>query len=191
VPRKPPCALSGSTWFGARLASGPTEFSSGAKRREAKASGSRLWQLMYALPRKRYRETRLGTSAWCQSCPNSPQEKSAWFTRRIGRGPRAQRGSTAPRARAQHAAGNLDNRQAEIVCAALAYVNVSVLYQFIDTANRPWPTSVALRRSSPSVGQRVGSVAPRKMACRPAAGEHYTVQGHQLAHRGSLVAAPF
>src|SRR5262249_45561761 len=28
------------------------------------------------------------------------------------------------------------------------------------------------------------------MACRPAAGEHCAVQGHQLAHRGSLVAAP-
>ena len=45
-------------------------------------------------------------------------------------------------ARAQHAAGNLDNRHVEILCAALARVNVSVLYQLVDTANRPWPTSV-------------------------------------------------
>jgi hypothetical protein len=37
--------------------------------------------------------------------------------------------------RAQHAANNLDNRHVEIVCAALAHVNVSVLYQFVDTAN--------------------------------------------------------
>src|SRR5262249_19749347 len=45
---------------------------------------------------------------------------------------------------------------------------------------------VALRgRSSFAVGQRVGSVVPSKMACRPAAGGHaVTVQGHQLAHRG-------
>src|SRR2546427_3044233 len=44
---------------------------------------------------------------------------------------------------AQHAAGNLDNRHVEIVCAASAHVNVSVLYQFVDTASSPWPTSVA------------------------------------------------
>jgi len=31
-------------------------------------------------------------------------------------------------------------------CAALAHVNVSVLYQFVDTAKPPWPTSVAPRR---------------------------------------------
>jgi hypothetical protein len=40
---------------------------------------------------------------------------------------------------AQHAAGNLDNRHVEIVCAASARVNVSVLYQFVDGANWPWP----------------------------------------------------
>jgi len=72
-------------------------------------------------------------------------------------------------ARAQHAAGNLDNRPVEIVCAASARVNVSVLYQFIDTAKRPWPTGVAPRRISFGRAAR-GSVAPRKMACRPAAG---------------------
>src|SRR6516162_5085113 len=33
----------------------------------------------------------------------------------------------------------------EIFCAALARVNVSVLYQLVDTANRPWPTSRPLQ----------------------------------------------
>src|SRR5215472_15271747 len=42
---------------------------------------------------------------------------------------------------AQHAAGNFDNRHVEIVCAASAHVNVSVLYQFVDTGDRPWPTT--------------------------------------------------
>src|SRR5262245_66285573 len=68
---------------------------------------------------------------------------------------------------AQHAAGNLDNRHAEIVCAALAHVNVSVLYQFIDTASPPWPTSIALRQHISFGRAARGSVAPRKMACRP------------------------
>src|SRR5262245_45514584 len=57
---------------------------------------------------------------------------------------------------AQHAAGNLDNRHAEIVCAASARVNVSVLYQFVDTANRPWLTSVASRRTRRSGSARLG-----------------------------------
>jgi hypothetical protein len=43
---------------------------------------------------------------------------------------------------ASSAAGNLDNRHVEIVCAASAHVNVSVLYQFVDSANWPWPTDV-------------------------------------------------
>jgi hypothetical protein len=33
------------------------------------------------------------------------------------------------------AAGNLDNRHVEIVCATSARVNASVLYQFVDSAN--------------------------------------------------------
>src|SRR5262249_41057672 len=41
---------------------------------------------------------------------------------------------------AQHAAGNLGNRHVEIVCAPSARVDVSVLYQFVDTGHRPWPT---------------------------------------------------
>jgi len=43
---------------------------------------------------------------------------------------------------ASSAAGNLDNRHVEIVCAASAHVNVSVLYQFVDSANWSWPTDV-------------------------------------------------
>src|SRR5262249_12265556 len=71
---------------------------------------------------------------------------------------------------AQHAAGNLDNRHVGIVCAASAHVNASLLYQFVDTAKRPWPTSVAPRRVSSGRVAR-GPVAPRKMACRPLAGK--------------------
>src|SRR6516164_2476634 len=63
-----------------------------------------------------------------------------------------------------------------------ARVNVSVLYQFVDTANRPWPTNVA-----PAAWLLLGRAArgsvSRKMACRPAAGNSRT-------GRGSLVAAP-
>ena len=86
---------------------------------------------------------------------------------------------------AQHAAGNLDNRHVEIVGAASAHVNVSVLYQFVDSATQPWRTSVAPRRGFLSRSAARGPVAPRKMACRPAAGMvNFAVQGHQLAHRG-------
>src|SRR5262249_57779976 len=69
-------------------------------------------------------------------------------------------------------AGNLDNRHVEIVCAALARVNVSVLYQFIDTANRSWPTGVLAASTLGRIAW--GSVAPRKVACR-------------LAREGSIV----
>src|SRR5262249_40610948 len=73
-------------------------------------------------------------------------------------------------ARAPHAVSNLDNRHVDIVCAALAHVNVSVLYQFIDTASPPWPTSIALRQHSPSVGQRVARSLPERLPAGPAAG---------------------
>ena len=46
----------------------------------------------------------------------------------------------------------------------------AALYQFVDTANWPWPTSVAPRRVSSGRAAR-GPVAPRKMACRPLAGK--------------------
>jgi hypothetical protein len=59
---------------------------------------------------------------------------------------------------AQHAAGDLDNRHVEIVCAASAHVNT---LPTVDTANRPWPTGVAPRRIS-SVGRRVARPLPER-----------------------------
>jgi hypothetical protein len=93
---------------------------------------------------------------------------------------------------AEHTAGYLDNRHVEIVCAASARVNVSVLYQFVDTAKRPWPTSVARGRVFPGRAA-LGSVVLRKMACRPAAGETFAfaVQGHRLALEGQSGRCPF
>src|SRR5262245_19533632 len=78
--------------------------------------------------------------------------------------PRSALGEAAGARCAQHAASNLDNRHAEIVCAASARVNVSVLYQFVDTAKRPWPTGVLAASTLGRIAW--GSVAPRKMACR-------------------------
>jgi|SRR6516162_4543251 len=76
--------------------------------------------------------------------------------------------STTPRARAQHAASNLNNRDVEILCAASARVNVSVLYQPLTP-----PTDLGLLASPRAAGNpgraARGSVASRKMACRPAA----------------------
>jgi hypothetical protein len=82
-------------------------------------------------------------------------------------------------------AGNSNQRYGEVVCAASARVNVSVLYQFVDTANRPWPTSVAPRRGF----SRSGSVwlgRSQKDGLPSYRGGTYfiAVQGHQLAHRG-------
>src|SRR5262249_45584342 len=78
-----------------------------------------------------------------------------------------------------------------ILDAASSRVNVRILYQLVDTANRPWPTNVTLAADYSGRAAHA-SVAPRKMACRPAArGCIDTVQGHQLAQGGSLVAAPF
>jgi hypothetical protein len=69
---------------------------------------------------------------------------------------------------ASSAAGNFDNRHVEIVCAESARVNVSVFYQPLTP-----PTGLGLLASPRAAGNpgRVarGSVAPRKMACRPAA----------------------
>jgi len=92
---------------------------------------------------------------------------------------------------AQHAASNLDNRHVEIVCAALAQVNVSVFYQFVDTANRPWPTSVAPRRGFSRSG-RTGLGRSQKDGLPSGRGERpfITVQGHQLAHRGGAAWSP-
>src|SRR5262249_6824317 len=95
---------------------------------------------------------------------------------------------------AQHAAGNLDNRHVEIVCAASAHVNVSVLYQFVDNATQPWPTSVAPRRFSPSVGQRVARSLPERWPAVRLAGKahsRFKAINSRTGGRGSLVAAPF
>src|SRR5215471_1501558 len=54
----------------------------------------------------------------------------------------------------------------------------------VDTANRPWTTSVVAPRRAFLGRAARGPVAPRKMACRPAAGAISAVQGHQRAHRG-------
>jgi hypothetical protein len=62
------------------------------------------------------------------------------------------------------------NRHVEILYAASIRVNVSVLYQSFDTAGRSLPTRVALCGGNPSGRAARGSVAPRKMACRPARG---------------------
>src|SRR5215469_3789072 len=69
--------------------------------------------------------------------------------------------STTPRARAQHAASNLNNRDVEILCAASARVNVSVLYQPLTP-----PTDLGLLASPRAAGNpgraARGSVASRK-----------------------------
>ena len=63
---------------------------------------------------------------------------------------------------AQHAAGNLDNRHVEIVRAASARVNVSVLYQSVDAASPPGPTGVAPAGRFFPVGQRVARSFPER-----------------------------
>ncbi len=74
-----------------------------------------------------------------------------------------------------HAAGDFDNRHVEILCAASAHVNVSVLYQPLTP-----PTGLgllALLRGGLYPGRVArGSVAPRKMACRPTAGERISLR---------------
>jgi hypothetical protein len=95
------------------------------------------------------------------------------------------------RVSAQHTAGDFDNRHVEIVCAASARVNVSVLYQFVDTANRTWPT---WRGSAAGISGRAarGSVAPERWpAVRPRGQEALAVQGHRLALGGQPGRCPF
>ena len=91
---------------------------------------------------------------------------------------------------AQHAAGNLDNRHVAIVCAASTRVNVSAFLPTVDSANCPWPT---WRRSAAglfAVGQRVARSFPERWPADLPRDISLPVQGHQLAQRGSLVAAP-
>jgi hypothetical protein len=102
------------------------------------------------------------------SC-TSPRRQSAGArrSRHVGRDspwrtwcemPRAALGVAAGARCAQHTA---DNCHVEIVCAASARVNVSVFYQFVDTAKWPWPSSVVPRRGFP-VGQRVARSLPER-----------------------------
>src|SRR5215510_8488781 len=94
---------------------------------------------------------------------------------------------------ASSAAGNLDNRHVEIVCAASAHVNVSVLYQFVDSATQPWPTSVAPRRGFLS---RPGSAWPGRSqkdglpSCRGESKHSRFKASTRAQGRGSPVAAP-
>jgi len=81
---------------------------------------------------------------------------------------------------AQHAAGNLDNRHVEIVCAASARVNVSVFYQPLTP-----PISIGLL-TSPAAGfsrsgKRVARSFPERWPAVLLRGLVSAVQGHQLA----------
>src|SRR5262249_28776779 len=83
----------------------------------------------------------------------------------------------------QHAAGNLDNRHVEILCAASAHVNVSVLYQPLTP-----PTGLGLLASPRGrqipVGQRVARSFLERWPADLPRDISLPVQGHQLAHRG-------
>ena len=67
-----------------------------------------------------------------------------------------------PRARAQHAAGNLDNRHVEIVCAASPRVNVSVFYQPLTPPTGLGLLLALLRGGLFSVGQRAARSLPER-----------------------------
>jgi hypothetical protein len=82
-------------------------------------------------------------------------------------------------------ADNLDNRHVEIFCATASARSMSAYF----TNSLTPPTRLGLLGVAPRRGflgrAARGSVAPRKMACRPLRGKAFsTVQGHQLAHRG-------
>src|SRR5262249_9006522 len=130
----------------------------------------------------------------CQSRPNAPQQKSAWFTWRIEWWQRQARSarSTIPRARAQHAAGNLDNRHVGIVCAASAHVNVSVLYQLLTPPAGLGPLAsprggFPFRSGSAWLGRSQKDGLPSYRG-----GTYFiAVQGHRLAHKGQRGRCPF
>ena len=75
----------------------------------------------------------------------------------------------------------------------LSWRRVSVLYQFVDTANRPWPTSVAPRGGISSTGQRVARSLPERWPAGARGGSSFATGSRPstCAGRGSLVAAPF
>jgi hypothetical protein len=92
---------------------------------------------------------------------------------------------------AQHATGNLDNGHVEIVCAASARVNVSVLYQFVDTANWTWPTCRPPRWGFSRPGSAARS--PERWPAGLPRGHGFFIGSRPSTRaqgRGSLVAAP-
>src|SRR5215831_2729827 len=79
-----------------------------------------------------------------------------------------------------------------VVCVASAHVNVSVLYQFVDTARRPWPTCITPRWGLSSVGQRVARPLPERWpADLPRKVVFQSVQGHRAQERGQPGRCPF
>src|SRR5262245_35676380 len=74
----------------------------------------------------------------------SVTDQSCWDLR----GPFPMSFANSPKRTCRPHSGNLDNRHVEIVCAASARVNVSVLYQFVDTGDRPWPTTSVTPRQA-------------------------------------------
>src|SRR5262249_36429247 len=90
----------------------------------------------------------------------SVTDQSCWDLR----GPFPMSFANSPKRTCRPHSGNLDNRHVEIVCAASARVNVSVLYQFVDSANWPWPTGVLAASTFRSGGAWLGR--SQKMACR-------------------------
>src|SRR5262245_47901142 len=117
----------------------------------------------------------------------SVTDQSCWDLR----GPFPMSFANSPKRTCRPHSGNLDNRHVEIVCAASARVNVSVLYQFVDTAN--WPLLASPRGGFPSVGQRVARSLPERWpAVLPRGDMRYGSRPSARAQgRGSLVAAPF
>jgi hypothetical protein len=93
-----------------------------------------------------------------------------------------------------HAARNMPpvpSTHVGIVCAASAHVNVRTFYQPLTALTGLGLLGIAPRRSFSGRAAR-GSVAPRKMACRPLAGKaRKAVQGHRLAQRGAACRCPF
>jgi len=92
-----------------------------------------------------------------------------------------------------HAARNMPpvpSTHVGIVCAASAHVNVRTFYQPLTALTGLGLLGIAPRRSFSGRAAR-GSVAPRKMACRPLAGKaRKAVQGHRLAQRGAACRCP-
>jgi|GraSoiStandDraft_40_1057318.scaffolds.fasta_scaffold471838_2 hypothetical protein len=94
------------------------------------------------------------------------------------------RGAADKHARVASTALDVNDPHVEILCAASARVKVRIFYQPL-TAPTGLGLLVAFRGGSFPGRAARGSVAPRKMACRPPAGKQaLAVQGHQLAHKG-------